>query len=93
MFCAGNDGRYLPATKAFGPAARASKSAIPPVADVRMIEGWFKRFVFHQETLARTERVVYLVEGFGDPLLAMTNIRRAGIIRAVGQPGSQVAQA
>ena len=64
-----------------------------PVGDVGVIESRLEGLVFDQQALARSERLVGTHERLLQPLDALADALRAGVVGAVGQPERDIARA
>src|SRR6516164_3356872 len=77
----------------FRPWTRASRQmeGHSPIGDIGVINGWLKRFIFHEQPLLGRETRVHLFQRIFEPRLALPNISRARIARAVCEPQGYVA--
>ena len=58
-----------------------------------MVEGWLEWLIFDQEPLVRTELHMRGLQPFLEPSATLRDVRRAGIIRSVGEPQRDIAAA
>ena len=62
-----------------------------PVGNVSVIEGRFERLVFDEQSLVRRKLTVRFRQCLLKPAFALANVRRPGIVRAIGEPHRDIA--